>query len=140
MNNVSMNNMSMNSTSINLSVVVFKDGDHWIAQGLEYDIATQSKKLGNLPDLFNKTLLNHIFARLENGQEPFKAVPCAPDEYWKMLDEYWKVLNDEMEISLEHDPVPTPPSNFSPPLAHTSCDFPHLIFHHLSRAPHATQE
>ena len=110
-----MNNMSMNSTSIELRVVVFKDGDHWIAQGLEYDIVAQSKKLGNLPDLFNRTLLNHIFARSENGQEPFKAVPRAPDEYWEKF-------NDGIGLSLKQDRVAIPASNFSPPFSPPSCD------------------
>ena len=110
-----MNNMSMNNTSIKLSVVVFKDGAHWIAQGLQYDIAAQSKKLVDLPNLFNNTLLNHMLARSENDQEPFRAVPRAPDEYWEMF-------NDGIGLSLKQNGVAIPASNFLPPFSPPTCD------------------
>ena len=64
-----------------LRVLIFQEEGLWIAQGLEYDIAAQSKSLTDLPNIFAQTIMAHIMARREHNQEPFEGINKAPDNF-----------------------------------------------------------
>jgi hypothetical protein len=67
-------------------VVVFKDGDSWVAQCLEYDIGAQASSLDELHD----RLLVTFFAECEESHarngEPLKGIDAAPQYFHDMWD------------------------------------------------------
>lgn len=69
-----------------MSVLVMKEGDWWVAQCLEYDIAAQAKSLHDLQFEFQRIIVAHIVISLENKLKPFEHLPAAPDEYWKKYE------------------------------------------------------
>ena len=68
----------------NIRVLIFKDGDLWIAQCLEYDIAVQAKNLNELKEKFIGTINVHITSSIENNEIPFMNIPKTPDEFWEL--------------------------------------------------------
>ncbi|MCY4505199.1 MAG: hypothetical protein OXB87_04405 [Hyphomicrobiales bacterium] len=98
-----------------LSVVSFQEEGHWVAQCLEYDIVAQSKTLAKLPRAFALAFASHVFARINNRQDPFAKLSRAPSEYWKLfeqglgLDERVARVPVSAEESTEYNAPPMPP-------------------------------
>lgn len=65
-----------------LSVVLFHQGDFWVAQCLEYDLVAQAEDLSDLRYEFERVLIGHMVISRENDAEPFVSLPAAPVEYW----------------------------------------------------------
>jgi hypothetical protein len=67
-----------------IRAIIFEDGDQWVAQCLEYDIAVQGEDL----DTVRSRLLVAIRAEAEAGiefhGEPFKAIEPAPRHFHDM--------------------------------------------------------
>ena len=59
----------------------------WIAQCLEYDLATAAKRLEDLPAELERFLTGQITASLEAGIEPFEGLPAAPKRFWRRYEE-----------------------------------------------------
>lgn len=68
-----------------LRVVIFREGEHLVAQCLEHDIAAQGATLADVQDAFLKELVKTIILALELNREPLKAIPKAPETYWNMF-------------------------------------------------------
>ncbi len=68
-----------------LRVVFLQEGDLWIAQCLEHDIAAQSRSFKKLPMAFMRVLISHVLVRTINKQKPFEEMLPAPKEYWDMF-------------------------------------------------------
>jgi len=68
-----------------IRAVVFKEGDWWVAQCLEYRYAVPAKRLEDLPRELMRCLTWMIRLALEAGDEPFKGYTPAPRRYWKMF-------------------------------------------------------
>ncbi|MEW6159926.1 MAG: hypothetical protein AB1813_21060 [Verrucomicrobiota bacterium] len=58
------------------------DDEVWVAQCLQYDIATQAKTLESLKRKFVRMFVSNIIIALENGQEPLANIKPAPQSYW----------------------------------------------------------
>jgi hypothetical protein len=69
-----------------VSAVLFREGEWWVAQCLEYDIATQARRLEDLPQELHRLLTNQILASLEAGIEPFQGFSRAPRRFWEMYE------------------------------------------------------
>ncbi|HEV7672266.1 MAG TPA: hypothetical protein VGS22_27425 [Thermoanaerobaculia bacterium] len=67
-----------------IRAVAFRSGDWWVAQCLEYRIATQSRRLEDLPYELDRLLKVQVAASLEMGIEPFQGFSPAPKKYWEM--------------------------------------------------------
>ncbi|MEA2599677.1 MAG: hypothetical protein QOF89_669 [Acidobacteriota bacterium] len=67
-----------------IHAVVFKDGDWFIAQCLEYDIATQAKSISALIDEVEQIIAAHILVADKKDVEPFANLPRAPRRFWQM--------------------------------------------------------
>jgi predicted RNase H-like HicB family nuclease len=64
--------------------VLFIESDGWwSAQVLEHDIATQAKTLEDLFYEVDRILVAHIALAAEEGRQPFKGIPRAPEKYWE---------------------------------------------------------
>jgi hypothetical protein len=68
-----------------IRAVLFQEGDWWVAQCLDYDIATQAKKMADLYSKLEKVLLRHVDLAREEGVAPFSGIPKAPKRYWDLF-------------------------------------------------------
>jgi len=69
-----------------IRAVVFKEGAWWIIQLLEYDLATQVRRLEDVPSEFRRLLLGQMEANATIGVEPFHGFSRAPKRYWEMYE------------------------------------------------------
>jgi len=66
--------------------VAFRRGDWWVAQCLEYRLATQTRSLEELPYELERLLSVQVQASLARGIEPFAGFAPAPRQYWEMYE------------------------------------------------------
>jgi hypothetical protein len=69
-----------------LRVVAFKDGDTWVAQCLEHDIATQAVDLDTLRSRMQATIIAEIEAAPGGVDDPLAHLEAAPDYFQVMWD------------------------------------------------------
>lgn len=91
--------------TITLRVVYLREGDSWIAQCLEHDIAAQGKTLPDVEEAFRRTVVGQIMLDLRKGREPFEGIKPAPKMYWRKFDEGLR-LGVDSRIDLPKDVPP----------------------------------
>jgi hypothetical protein len=69
-----------------IRAVAFREGEWWVAQCLEYDLATQARRLEDLPQELRRLLAVQVAASLECGVEPFYGFSPAPRRFWEMYE------------------------------------------------------
>ncbi len=69
-----------------IRAVVFQEDDWLYAQCLEYDIAAQARTLESLTHELQRIILGHMAICEENGLEPFRNLPRAPQKFWDMFE------------------------------------------------------
>lgn len=69
-----------------IRAVVYKEGEWWIIQLLEYDLATQVRRLEDVPSEFRRLILAQILVNAECGVESFYGFSKAPRRYWEMYE------------------------------------------------------
>ena len=69
-----------------IRAVVFREGDWWIIQLLEYDLATQVRRLEDVPGKFRHLVAAQMAANAAMGVEPFHGFSKAPRRYWEMYE------------------------------------------------------
>ena len=79
-------NHDMTSTREMIRVIIFREGDFWVAQCLEYDIGTQAKDLDELQAQFELTFRVELKESVERNGEAFKGIPPAPPHFHKMWE------------------------------------------------------
>jgi hypothetical protein len=95
-----------------IHVIVTQESDKegklwWIAQCLQYDIAVQTKKLSDLRYELIRTLVGRMAICHEKNIDPFKGLPQAPEEYWKLFEAATESL-EKKEIPIRiPDSLPT---------------------------------
>ncbi len=67
-----------------IHAVAFQHGAHWVAQCLEYDIATQAATPDELIYELERIVSAHFVMAAEENAEPFVAIPKAPRRFWEM--------------------------------------------------------
>ena len=72
-----------------ISAVLFRDGDWWVAQCVEYDIATQAKKLDDIYYEIERVLVGHLVVANELNRKPFENIPPAPSEFFQAFQDGW---------------------------------------------------
>ena len=77
-----------------LRVIVYRDGDQYIAQGLEIDIATQAKDIPALLARFDLTIEAECAMSRDRGGGPFAGIGAAPN--------FFHGLWDKRSVSLKH--------------------------------------
>jgi hypothetical protein len=68
-----------------MHVLLIKEGPHWIAQGLEHDIAAQGVTFKEAIHLFGVLLLAEVRYDRKNGLKPLDRIGKAPQRYWDQL-------------------------------------------------------
>jgi len=70
-------------TVIRLSVLLFREGDSWTAQGLDYDITAQGKTLQAAANGFAQVLCHQALLDIHHGLRPLQYFKPAPAEYFQ---------------------------------------------------------
>ena len=68
-----------------IRAVIFYEGDRWVAQCLDVDIAAQAKDQRDLGYELGRMLVGRIMASEKLGTEPFEGLPPAPKRYWDLF-------------------------------------------------------
>ena len=71
---------------IEISVVLLQEGDYWVTQGLEYDIAAQGKTISEAKKAFERTITGQIFMDIRENRKPLQGIEKAPQEYWDKFE------------------------------------------------------
>lgn len=69
-----------------IRVVMFRDGNSWVAQCLEHDIRAQADSLEKLQSRLQFALNLEREASVEINGEPFKGIDPAPASYFEMWE------------------------------------------------------
>lgn len=97
---------------IEMRVLVRKAGDWWVVRGIDKDIASQAREIGDALYDFERVLMGHIFLDIRAGREPLADIPAAPKE----LEDQWRRgvgIKDERPRPWESRiPVSLPPIDF----------------------------
>lgn len=70
-----------NADPIQVRIVAYQDGDMWVAQCLEYDIATQAPDMDTLVARMDDTLCAEAMYTREHYGETFAGLDPAPDVF-----------------------------------------------------------
>lgn len=76
--------MELMASSKTLKVLLLKEGDRWIAQCLEFDIATQGTTISDSLDNFCEVFAGQIAFDLAHNREPLSDKKPAPPWYWQV--------------------------------------------------------
>ena len=85
-----------------LTVLLFKEGPYWVAQGLEYDIVAQGETRLIAIDELHQMCIKAVFLNQQLNLHPFElSYPKAPDLYWKRYEESKKSENGTQSLTIE---------------------------------------
>ena len=70
---------------IKVSVVAFQEGDLWVAQCVEFDIAAHAAALPRLPEAFERALAENLCINAELGRSGLEGIPAAPKRFRDMF-------------------------------------------------------
>ncbi len=74
------------SENVTINAVAFKEGDTWVVQGIEFDIAAHANDVNELPGAFTRAVVENICIAQHLGLEPLKSIKPAPDKFKSMFD------------------------------------------------------
>lgn len=87
-----------NGNESHIRTVVYREGDVYIAQCLEYDISTQAPDIETLLTRLDVTLDAECAVSVERGERPFEGIAPAPV--------YFHGLWDKRSVTLKHLQTP----------------------------------
>ena len=70
---------------LKIDAIAFRSSGWWVAQCLQYDIATQTKVFEDIPYELAKMLVGHMLIAKAHNLEPFEHLPPAPRKYWELF-------------------------------------------------------
>jgi hypothetical protein len=81
---VSAENLPMRKVIIR--TLLFREGDRWCAQCLDFDIAVQAETRGDLIKELKAVLQSYVEIAIDCGHEPFAGLPEAPTRYFEFFE------------------------------------------------------
>jgi hypothetical protein len=87
-----------------LKVVVFSEGDGYVAVVLDHCLAAQAKTVPELKRAVTHLVLTQLIASAERGQAPFVGLPRAPKRYWRLWED---------GVAIDSGDIGPPPGVFS---------------------------
>ena len=75
--------MTRKTLDFKLSVLLVREGDLWVAQCLQYDIAAQGKTITEAKHAFCRTVSGQVCVDLRHHVEPLSGFLPAPRVYWE---------------------------------------------------------
>jgi hypothetical protein len=88
-----------------VSLLLLREGEIWVAQGLEYDIVAQGKSLKEAIKAFERTCVGQIAIDVKHGNRPLEGIEQAPAEIWEMFDGAHK-LDERKPFRLPRKGIP----------------------------------
>jgi hypothetical protein len=87
---------------IEMNIVLYPEGDYWIAQGLQFDITARGNTRQEAASRFKAKVGAEILISFEIGdQTPLSGVERAPQKFWDMFEEAQKSADaDEAPMPL----------------------------------------
>src|SRR5882724_3126883 len=70
-----------------IRVLLLREGNGWVAQCLEYDIASQGGSIKKAVENFQEVFEGQIALDLQRNREPLAGKKQAPPWYWQALKE-----------------------------------------------------
>lgn len=70
-----------------LRCVIFREGDMWVAQGLEHDICVQGCDIDTLNERLEDTIAAEARYARSIGKDDLSHIPPAPDHFFQMYNE-----------------------------------------------------
>ena len=90
-----------------IRAVVFKNANAWVAQCLEYDIATQAASIDALLYELERIVVAHLIVADKEGlSDPFADIPKAPLRFWEMYRRAQSTLRTMPELPASSKQVP----------------------------------
>ncbi len=86
-----------------IRVIVFKEGDMWAAQCLEFDIGAQAPDLDELHARLETVLCLELQASLEQHGEPFGGIEAAPRHFHELWEKRSRAFALGAPISVKGD-------------------------------------
>lgn len=83
-----------------LKVLILREGEHLVAQCLQYDMAAQASNMKELKKAFLCTFMAHVKLAAERGEKPLENLGRAPEWYWEKYEEAEKLL-DRVQVKKE---------------------------------------
>jgi hypothetical protein len=125
-----------NMSNFSVRAVVFREGEHWVAQCLEYRYAIQARRLEDIPRVLRSCLKAQILVSRENGIEPFHGFEPAPKRYWDMYD-HADPLPESIEAREDDSPLPGigPAEVLAPTVLRNFCSLFNLPFEDFGLVP-----
>jgi hypothetical protein len=91
-----------------LHIVLLQEGEFWVAQALEYDIAAQGKDIKGAQRAFLRTLSAQVQLDIDNGRTPLEGIGPAPEWYFQAF------TNGRPLESFVRPPIAPAPYNIIP--------------------------
>lgn len=88
-----------------LSVLLMREGETWIAQCLDYDIAAQGNSIKAAKGALARTFAEQVAVDLHHGVEPLNGFSQAPKEYWDKFGQAER-LADRQHIVIPEESLP----------------------------------
>jgi hypothetical protein len=80
----SLTNLTPNAPILRIRAILFREGDLWVGQCIEYDIGAQAKTLTELHKKLELTVLFELQESLNRHGVPFKGIRSAPSSFADM--------------------------------------------------------
>ena len=94
--------MTPETIDFKLSILLIKEGEAWVAQCLQYDIAAQGKTITEAKSAFAHTFAGQVCVDLHHKVKPLSGFPSAPKVYWDQFGKGEK-LADRQPIYIPTD-------------------------------------
>jgi hypothetical protein len=75
----------MSETHPIIHVVLLENGEWWVAQGVNLDIAAQGRSRDLAAKAFLRTLVAQAQLDVNGGRPPFHGIPEAPEDVWDIF-------------------------------------------------------
>ena len=73
------------SPHFHINAVAFKEGDAWIAQGIEFDIVAHAHERAKLSSAFARAVLENVAITRHLGRAALEGIKPAPDYFREMF-------------------------------------------------------
>lgn len=98
---------ALESLGPEVDAMILREGDKWVVQWLEYNIAAQGDTKEEAVNNFVQAIVGQMLVNMLHGKGPFEDVPETPRFYWELV-ERGKVMVYRVMIELKCTGAPEP--------------------------------
>lgn len=88
-----------------LRIVIYPQENHYVAQCLEYDFATQGKTMAEIEASLARVIAAYVDMAIESGRQPFEGLRRGPQEAWNRFQNAGGA-DKILRVRLERVPAP----------------------------------